>query len=102
MNSTELINSEHGKEKRIMRNLLASAVAVLFSALLIITVNAGPIVPAAPQSGEGQVQKIGKGRITPQVAEKKPGYSVAKDYKKRVANKKRAAEMRKKMIQQGK
>lgn len=80
-----------------MKKSLTLTVAVLFSSLLIATVYAGPNDPVAPQTGEGQVLKDGKNR---QITTKKPGYSVAKDYKKRVANKKRAAELRKKLIQE--
>jgi hypothetical protein len=85
-----------------MNKSLALAVAVLFSGLLSANAYAGSNDPAAPPTGHGQVQKSGKGVGNAPVAGKKPGYSVAKDYDKRVANKKRAAEQRKKMIQEGK
>jgi hypothetical protein len=85
-----------------MNKSLALAVAVLFSGLLIAHANAGSDAPATTPTGPGQVQKSGKGVENPQVSGKKPGYSVAKDYDKRVANKKRAAEQRKKLIQEGK
>ena len=85
-----------------MRKSLALAVALLFSALLAASVNAGANDPAALQSGDSQVGKSGKSRKVPQIAEKKSGYSVAKDYDKRVANRKKAAELRKKLIQEGK
>jgi hypothetical protein len=85
-----------------MNKSLALAVTVLFSGLLIASANAGSNDPAAPPTGQGQGQKSGKGGQDAQVAGKKPGYSVAKDYDKRVANKKRAAEQRKKLIQESK
>jgi hypothetical protein len=85
-----------------MRKSLALAVAFLFSALLVASVNAGANDPAALQGGDSQVRKSGKSSKVPRIAEKKAGYSVAKEYDKRVANKKRAAELRKKLIQEGK
>jgi hypothetical protein len=85
-----------------MNKSLAFAVAVLFSGLLIAYSNAGSNDPAATPTRQGHVQKSGKGGHTAQVAGKKPGYSVAKEYDKRVANKKRAAEQRKKLIQESK
>jgi hypothetical protein len=85
-----------------MNKSLALAVAVLFSGLLIAYANAGSKAPAATSTGQGQVQKSDKDGENTQVAGKKPGYSVAKDYDKRVANKKRAAEQRKKLIQESK
>jgi hypothetical protein len=99
MNIAEKINFQQGKEIGIMEKTFALAVALLLSVLFIPSVNAGPNAPAATQTGESQTQKGGK---SGQITEKKPGYSVARDYKKRVANKKKAAELRKKTIQEGK
>jgi hypothetical protein len=85
-----------------MNKSLALAVAVLFSGLLIAYANAESNAPAATSTGQGQVQTSGKSGENAQLARKKSGYSVAKDYDKRVANKKRAAEQRKKLIQESK
>jgi hypothetical protein len=89
------------KGEKIMNKSLALAVAVLFSGLLIANANGGSNAPAATSTGQGEVQKNAKGLGKAQVTAKKPGYSVAKDYDKRVANKKRAAEQRKKLMQEG-
>jgi hypothetical protein len=85
-----------------MNKSLSLAVAVLFSGLLIAYADAGSNDPAASPARQGRVQKSGKAIKSDPVSGKKSGYSVAKDYDKRVANKKRAAEQRKKLIQEGK
>jgi hypothetical protein len=90
------------KGEIIMNKLLALAVALLFSALQIANAYAGSNDTAVPPTGHGQVQKSGKGGGNAPVAGKKPGYSVAKDYDKRVAKKNQAIEQRKKLIQEGK
>jgi hypothetical protein len=84
-----------------MNKLLALAVATLFSGLQIAYA-AESDAPATTPTGQEQVQKSGKGGGKGQEAAKKPGYSVAKDYDKRVAKKNRAIEQRNKLIQEGK
>jgi hypothetical protein len=83
-----------------MNRLLALAAVTLLSGFLISTADAGQIVTPAPGIEQGQVKKSVKGGTTGQVTEKKSVYSVEKEYKKRVEAKKKAMEMRKRMIRQ--
>lgn len=83
-----------------MKKILASAVVFLFSGLLIASVNAGSTGPAATPTGEGQAQTTGQEGQKGRIITNKSGTSVAERYKKRVAAKKKAMEMRQRLIKE--
>lgn len=84
-----------------MKKLLALAAWAFLSVLLVAMVNAGPNSdPGTQQKKEGQAQQTGQGGEGGQITPKKTGTSVVERYEKRRAIQKRAAEMRKKKMEQ--
>jgi hypothetical protein len=81
-----------------MKKLMALAAGMLLSFLLIATVNAEPGAGPTPQNENGKVQKTDVKRNSPRITPNDPGKTLDARYKKRIEAKKRAAEMRKQLL----